>query len=377
MKKITIFFDCTKYVWYWLQPLYWARHELNKLGYGLEFVQLPQLSIYTKNWERQFRAAKQFDIVFLAFHHKSQFCKLSSDERKSYLRKLKGKCNRIVWLDASDSSGTCMFDVLPFVDLYLKKQIYKDRELYMSDYLGQRLYVDYYSKKYGLMPCEDETNCNKITNIHDLSKLDISWNAAFWNFIKSGVSSYLHRSLGLNVNLHKYFLEPNVNRDYLIFFNGSIPQNDSAITFQRKNMVKLINELDRKDCLAPMELLSRNEYLDIMRNSFVAPSPFGWGEICNRDFEAFMYGNCLLKPSMEHLETYPDLYVKDQTYIELDWDFKNFNNIAEFVGTDEGKKFAVQIARNGQKAFMDCVDFKKRNYNLSRHIHQVLIHHGI
>ena len=47
-------------------------------------------------------------------------------------------------------------------------------------------------------------------------------------------------------------------------------------------------------------------------------SPFGYGEICFRDFEAVLSGALLLKPDCGHLETWPDIY-GEGTYVPLDW----------------------------------------------------------
>ena len=49
-------------------------------------------------------------------------------------------------------------------------------------------------------------------------------------------------------------------------------------------------------------------------------SPFGWGELCLRDYEAVLGGALLLKPDMSHLETWPDVFVPHDTYAPFDWD---------------------------------------------------------
>lgn len=46
----------------------------------------------------------------------------------------------LVWLDTADSTGTCMFDVMPYVDLYFKKQLLKNTEDYCRDVYGTRTF---------------------------------------------------------------------------------------------------------------------------------------------------------------------------------------------------------------------------------------------
>ena len=41
----------------------------------------------------------------------------------------------LVWLDTTDSSGTTCFEVLPYVDLYAKNQLLKDRTRYTASLL--------------------------------------------------------------------------------------------------------------------------------------------------------------------------------------------------------------------------------------------------
>jgi hypothetical protein len=57
-----------------------------------------------------------------------------------------------------------------------------------------------------------------------------------------------------------------------------------------------------------------------LHDAKIVLSPFGWGEVCFRDFEAVRAGALLLKPDMSHLKTWPDIYIPGETYIPLDWD---------------------------------------------------------
>ncbi len=49
-------------------------------------------------------------------------------------------------------------------------------------------------------------------------------------------------------------------------------------------------------------------------------SPFGWGEVCFRDAEAVIAGAVLVKPLMDHVETWPDIYLPRETYMPVAWD---------------------------------------------------------
>jgi hypothetical protein len=73
-------------------------------------------------------------------------------------------------------------------------------------------------------------------------------------------------------------------------------------------------------------------------------SPFGWGEVCFRDFEAIISGALLLKPDMSHLRTWPDVYVPNETYIPLAWDGQDLRDKVDYYLTHTAER--ERIARN-------------------------------
>ena len=80
--------------------------------------------------------------------------------------------------------------------------------------------------------------------------------------------------------------------------------------------------------------ISSWKYTKELSKSIALLSPFGWGEICYRDFEAILNTNLLVKPDMDHLETWPNIY-KNENYFRLDWDFMNSNEIEKYIFTNK------------------------------------------
>ena len=77
--------------------------------------------------------------------------------------------------------------------------------------------------------------------------------------------------------------------------------------------------------------LRRLAYLRELTESRITFSPYGWGEICFRDFEAVACGSVLLKPDMTHLDTKPDIYEPGVTYVPVRWDLQDFAAKAEWI----------------------------------------------
>jgi hypothetical protein len=85
----------------------------------------------------------------------------------------------------------------------------------------------------------------------------------------------------------------------------------------------------------------------------IVVSPFGWGEICYRDFECFLAGAVLLKPDMSHLKTWPDYYEPHVTYIPFAWDLSDLEQRIMDVLSDVER--SQEIATNGQRRFLESL----------------------
>ena len=103
------------------------------------------------------------------------------------------------------------------------------------------------------------------------------------------------------------------------------------------------------------KMVPREEYIREMMESRSVFSPFGWGEVCTRDFEAFVYGAALIKPDMSHLITYPAWYEDGETYLRLNWDFSNFYDIVELLLSENRKRQINEIAAKGQEKYRSYV----------------------
>lgn len=90
-------------------------------------------------------------------------------------------------------------------------------------------------------------------------------------------------------------------------------------------------------------------YLKTQKNSKAIFSPYGWGELCYRDFEVFISGAALLKPDMDHLETWPNLYKKYKTYIPISWEIEEWDTQIPKILTDED--LLLDVAKNGQNLY--------------------------
>ena len=329
--------------YYFFYPLLVYQKELKKFGYKFKF--------YTKY------TPKLCDCDLLLID--SKFFRPLWGNRKNdayhLLEKFNRKCKRVFWLDTTDSTGATQFQVLPYVDKYLKKQLLKDHTLYLNNYYGARIFTDYYKKTYKLAP-EKVFEVQPIVAKY-ISKLGISWNLGMGQFPILGrfnnLKRYIPYTIKKRINLkYKSILKlPGNNRANTICFRGTDKYNNLSIAFQRIKIKSVLEAMNIKTDPIPVK-----EYNNEIKSSKIGISPFGAGEICFRDFELIVNGVLLMKPDMSHLETWPDYYKPGVTYIPFKWDFSDFASKLDIISAKYDE--FMHIAENAQTLYANFISDK-------------------
>jgi hypothetical protein len=119
----------------------------------------------------------------------------------------------------------------------------------------------------------------------------------------------------------------------------------ATISYQRKLILDRI-EGDNKFLIG---MVSQRQYNREVAHSRIVLSPFGWGELCLRDFEAVRAGALLLKPDMSHLETWPDVFKGDETYAPFSWDADDILDRTRFYLDNENER--RRVAQNAWETY--------------------------
>lgn len=367
MRTVTIVYERHHYLYRWLKPLFAARKEFKSLGYKIGYQSfIDYLPIFKGNIQKKLEKQSYLsackghhDIVMMAFHHStSHFCmNLSSNERADILKQIKEHCNLLIWLDTADSTGTCMFDVMPYVDLYFKKQLLKDAKDYCRDVYGTRTFCEYYHQLLGI---EDETITKRFyphTEEQYLSKLRVAWNVGIGDIYAKPFQMIAHP---YSITIPK-FVNPDSERTLDVQYRGN--GYSPLAGYPRSESKRLIQEMTNISYPDVTKKIPKEEYIKEGQNSKAILSPFGWGEICGRDFEAFVYGGCMIKQDMSHCLTYPDAYQPWKTYVPLKWDFSDFKNILSKATSPEFKEIA-KYAQEYYKFFFS----KEGRMDFAKHV---------
>jgi hypothetical protein len=254
---------------------------------------------------------------------------------------------KVTWFDTTDSTGTLQASVLPVVDKYLKAQLLADKNRYTERIYGGRVHSEYYNKTAGVTDDDGIAVDEPITH-EDLPKLGVSWNSGLADY-----STYGPMRIGLYRRLHiaKLLRYPRVAEapeserpnDLSARFGASYGR--ATVRYQREQIrERLVSRLDTQK-------LNRRGYMGELRQSKVVLSPFGWGEITLKDFEVFLTGSMLLKPSMDHMQTWPNFYEKDVTYLSHDWNLADLEERIDWAVSNEPDRLA--IAWEGQKRYIE------------------------
>jgi len=101
------------------------------------------------------------------------------------------------------------------------------------------------------------------------------------------------------------------------------------------------------------EVIPKRQYIKELKNSKTCVSPFGFGEVCYRDFEAISSGCLLIKPDMDHLETWPDVFLKNETYIPVKWDMSDLEEVLYKV-LDSFNSY-IEIINSAQNIYSNSI----------------------
>jgi hypothetical protein len=212
---------------------------------------------------------------------------------------------KIIFLDSFAPLDLRFVDsVSPLIDFYIKKHVFQNREMYFCSTHGDTNLVEYYNNLYGGLP-EEEVHFN----IPD----------GFMEKLVVGPSFFTSRDM-----------LPAIARDNRppmftkkIDVHARLGAVGTGWYQQMREHALLACEEFKDNSIITSKSVSNSTYMKELRSSRICFSPFGYGEVCWRDYEAIICGAMLIKPDMSHLETNPNIFVPFETYIPIAWDFSD------------------------------------------------------
>ncbi|OGV57286.1 MAG: hypothetical protein A2X45_25395 [Lentisphaerae bacterium GWF2_50_93] len=322
-------------------PLLASRTYFEDKGFELDF----HWKISEKSYE--------CDLLFINSNVFRTYWHANKSYIFNFLEKAKARKLKILWFDTTDSTWCTQFEVMPYVDLFLKSQIFADRTMYLKRFRSGRIFTDYFD---GLYKTGEKDAEFPLPSQKDLAKIRVSWNTCFENYTESrfGLTARIRQkarpllSSVLREGLSISFTAPDTRRDIKVSCRLGLSHSRPSVVAHRKAVMKIMEGMG-----VGTSKLTLPEYFSELRSSQIGVGPFGVGEITLRDFEIIICGAALLKPDMGHLETWPNLFKPGKTFISHKWDLSDMDEKIAFML--ENKDLRIHIAMEAQEEYKDAV----------------------
>ncbi len=251
---------------------------------------------------------------------------------------------KIFFIDPFDQTSSTFFGILPYVDRFLKYQALKDVTQYQQPMIGGTQLTDYLVRQLGY-DIQGWQVTSPIPSGYE-HRIEGAW---FLSLIPE-----FKRSL-----LHKPWPWERQNKEVDIVCHVSYGPKAHIEWYGelRKLAIEALKPLEKHYKLAisgeflEERTVSRQQYLRDMKRGRIAVSPFGWGELSFRDYEA-VCNNCLLiKPSVDHIATEPNIFIPGETYVPVQWDYADLEEKCHYYLTHP--EVADRIVQNARNAYIN------------------------
>lgn len=246
----------------------------------------------------------------------------------------------LIYFDGDDDLNIQWPEILDVSDVYVKKQVFRNLSAYESRYIGKSNLSDYVVGKFD-KKFQDvlETHSGPVSTTN-LAKIRCGWNI--------GLDDRIFR-------LAQAGLASPTSPRAIDICGRATADPDQWISPLRESMMSSLTQLtDEFRVAVPTERVPLEQYYEEMKSSSICVSPFGYGEICWRDFEAILSGCLLVKPDMGHVRTQPDIYVPGETYAPVAWDYSDLREVCSRYLSDDDARH--QMVRRAQQVVLEALE---------------------
>lgn len=231
----------------------------------------------------------------------------------------------VKYFDTTDSAGAIQQGALSHVKYYYKFFLYKNRAHYLERLYGNRLFTDYYHRKFGVTDNGQSENVFKALTEDEVQKLKVFWGPSGM-YLNSSIPAkeIKEKTVPFSSRFHQSYGRP-------------------TVAFQRIESAKILESKG-----FPTGRVEKEEFLKELSQSKISYSPFGWGEFAFRDYEIICNETLLIKPDMKEIETWPSIYRED-TYIPVDWSLSDLSEKIDFYVNNKEK--TEVIAKTAARMF--------------------------
>ena len=286
-----------------------------------------------------------------------------------YISKISGKYMIVDGQDSTSLIGT--YDVFKEskAELLLKNSLLKDKSLYKTPTISGR----YYWPNGNFKVDDFDQYSDKIV----LS--GTNWLSTYWSLMPGwGGTNHLKTDTNSQWNKIQWTNQISDQKEYDVCAMFMYPATKKFYEYQ----IRLDTHYDafRKPCIDIAHSLNCNvaklkdgikvpesEYGRRLLNSKIIIAPFGAGEMAPRDIESAVCGAVLIKPDMSHIETMPNPFIANETYIPCKHDFSDLEEkVEQILGNYQDYYYIVNNMRNVITKQFSAENLAMNLYNLFR-----------
>jgi len=217
--------------------------------------------------------------------------------------------------------------VADYASHYAKKALLRDRDYYRKVQPTHTLLCQYYGEQYGLIP-----------------------ESPYWN-VREDIVDRLTLAPGFVtaprlISAFDRGPAPNVGSERPIDVHARFSASNSLLAqsgqdragvhthwyvAMRNAALDAVGALGERHRVASKGKVAASAYMSELAESKLCFSPFGFGELCWRDVEAMSVGTVLIKPSMEHLDSFCGIFRPGETYVPVRWDFADLEEKVAYL----------------------------------------------
>ena len=264
----------------------------------------------------EFTTGDSYDFAWIAqasFLNKRVSLEQSVTDGLKYLETITGDYMLIDGQDSTSLIGS--YEVLKESNalLLLKSSLLKDRSLYKQGWNLGRYYWG--EGDYSLSDFDEYSDRIVLSGTNWLMTHWAGINVQWYDVIRP-------RKYDVSA-MFQYPTQKNYEYGY---------ENNIFYDLNRKQCIDVIDNL--KCNVAKLERgvrVPQQEYYDRMFNSKIIVAPYGYGEMAPRDLEAAMFGCILIKPDMSYIDTIPNVFESNKTYVACKHDFSDLEEKIEMI----------------------------------------------
>ena len=255
---------------------------------------------------------------------------------------------RTILFDGDDDLSILWPDVLDAADVCIKKHVYGNLDTYTRTFVGKSNLTDYCHRTFDVSFAD-----NIVPRSGELSPKQIGKIVLGWNIAQDDKIHNLAKDIPAQATEGP--------RDIDILCRASVAPGIWTYGMRHGAVEALSRITGRYRIHAPTDRVSQAEYYGEMLRARLSVSPFGFGELCWRDFESILCGSLLVKPDMSHLKTWPNLFVPFETYIPVAWDYSDLERVcAPYIADEDARRRITSAARLRLKEALKKTVFTER-----------------